>query len=144
MPFWIPLGQGDEYMFKFFMASMVLALMPLAVSAQQTNDAKQIAELREKLTRVGRGRDVVVTVTRRDGTKLKGYVKEIRDDGFDIVSMESGSSPAPITITYREVLKIVGKGINWKGGATKAGLIGLKTFKVMTVLLKGVNPQFPP
>jgi hypothetical protein len=110
-------------MFRFFAALISIALMSLAVSAQETNNAKQTAELREKLARVGSGRNVVVKVTRRDGTKIKGYVRQIRDDGFDVVSMERGSSPAPITITYEDVLKIEGKGINWKGGATKAGLI---------------------
>ena len=120
-------------MFKFSMALIFIALMVVTICGQQTNDAKQITALRDTLNRVGSGRDVVVTVTRRDGTKTKGHVKHIRDDGFDIVSWERGSRAAPITIHYDDVAKIKGNGFNWQRGA----MIGLKTFKIMTEVLRG-------
>ena len=112
-----------------------IALTAFPALAQGTNDAQKIAHVKTAVAKIGNGRKV--KVTRRGKPKVKGQIREIRDDDFEVISSENGSIGVAVHIPYSEVVTIKGNGVDWQDGSIRAGIFGLKALKVMGTLLKG-------
>jgi hypothetical protein len=72
----------------------------LAASPKQAQPA---AEIRAKVDRAGIGEKAKVTVWRRDGSKVKGYVAERRDEEF---VLRDRKTDAPTIVRYNDVTKL--------------------------------------
>ena len=95
-------------MIRKLLTAALVALVALA----QTNapalaaSKKQVlpdAEVRAKLERAGLGEKAKVTVWRRDGNKIKGYVAERRDTEFVV---RHRKTDAPTVIPYADVTRL--------------------------------------
>lgn len=122
-------------MSKFLPGLIWIAFTAFPAAAQQTNDARQIAEVKAAIAKIGTGKKV--HVTRRGKPSVKGAIRDIREDDFEVISTEDGSFGVAIDISYSEVVKIKGKGVDWGAGGIKAGVFGLKALRVMGIVLKG-------
>jgi CubicO group peptidase (beta-lactamase class C family) len=91
---------------KLLTAALValVALTQMAVPATATapKQAQPPAEVRAKIDRAGIGEKARVTVWRRDGSKLKGYVAERRDTEF---VLRDRKTDAPTIVQYADVTK---------------------------------------
>lgn len=123
-------------MYRLFAVLIGLAFLSTPILAQTSNDTDQIAAVRAAVTKIGTGKDSVVQVTLRGMPKVKGYISAIYQDRFEVVSTQNGSIGVEVTIWYEDVLKIKGQGIDWRSVGLKSGIIGLKAFKVMHIILK--------
>ena len=119
-------------MLKYLPVLILIALTAFPLLAQKPNDTPETASVRKAVIKVGKNANV--QVTRRGKPKVKGYINEIYEDSFEVISTENAST---VDIPYSEVVKIKGKGIDWRGGGIQTGMIGLKAFKVMGIILKG-------
>lgn len=104
-----------------------LALLP-SVYANETKtekEAKFAQKVKTEISKLGIGTDSKVKVKLKDGTKLKGYVSEINDEGFTVTDVNGKSTSIP----YNKA-KQVG------GGNTKLGIIiAVGIFAVLIILL---------
>ena len=123
-------------MLKVMAGFIGLAFLSIPILEQTSNDTDQIAAVKAAVTKIGTGKDSVVQVTRRGMPKVKGYISAIYQDRFEVISTQNGSIGVEVTIWYEDVLKIKGKGIDWRSVGIKSGIIGLKAFKVMHTILK--------
>jgi len=122
-------------MSKCLLGVMWIALGAFPAVAQVTSDAQKIAEVKTAIARIGNGMNV--NVTRRGKPKVKGKIREFRENDFEVISSENGSIGVAFHIPYSGVVKVKGNGVNWHDGSIRAGVIGLKALKVMGTLLKG-------
>jgi uncharacterized membrane protein len=87
-----------------------LAVIP-AIYANDTKAEKE-AKFAEKvkivINKLGVGTDSKVEVKLKDGTKLKGYVSEISDDGFVVTDANGKSTPVP----YPSPKQVKGNNLN--------------------------------
>ena len=125
------------FMFKFLLALIIVALITPFCPAQNSNDAQRIAAVKAAVAKIGTGKDARVQVIRVGQPKVNGFINDIRDDDFEVISSDNGSIGVTINISYSEVVRIKGKSIDWRNGAIKTSWFGLKAFKVMVVVLKG-------
>lgn len=131
-------------MSKFLVAVFYIAVAAVSVFAQKTNDAQQTAAVKAAVARIGARNNSLVQVKRFGKPKVKGSISEIREEDFEVISSENGSIGVAVSIRYDEVAQIKGKDVDWRNVGAKTSLLGLKAFKAIVVVLKGVNPQFPP
>lgn len=129
---------------KFLLAVFAIALTAVPILAQKTNDAQQTAAAKAAVAKIGARTNALVQVKRFGKPKVKGSISEIREEDFEVISSENRSIGVAINIRYDEVVKIKGAGVDWQNVGAKASLFGLKAFKVMVVVLNGMNPKFPP
>lgn len=100
-----------------------------AVFANETKTEKEVKfaqKVKTEITKLGVGIDSKVQVKLKDGTKLKGYISEVNDEGFVVTDKEGNATPVP----YNKA-KQVG------GSNTKTGLIiavGIVVFLVIIAL----------
>ena len=75
------------------------------VSARQQSDkpAPTVEQIRIQVTKLGVGEKARVTITTKDGSKIKGYVDRTGDEDF---SMRDRKTNASTTIRYADVQKI--------------------------------------
>jgi len=123
-------------MLKVMAGLIGLAVLSMPILAQTANDTDEAAAVKAAVAKIGSGTRSVVEVTRRGQPKVKGYINAIYEDRFEVISTQNGSIGVEVTIWYEEVLKIKGKGIDWRSAGIKSGIIGLKAFKVMHIILK--------
>ena len=124
-------------MCKFLAAVLFIALLSHTGLAQNQSDARQIAAVKAAVEKIGVGTTARVRVTVTGKPKIKGFINEIRDDDFVVISTEDGSIGTTINIRYSEVVKIKGKGVDWKNAGIRASIIGLKSLKIAADVLKG-------
>jgi hypothetical protein len=139
-----PVAAKEVFMLRFLLALIWIALIAIPALAQKTNDTHQTAAAKAAVAEIGARNNALVEVKRLGKSKVKGSISEIREDDFDVISSDNRSLGVVITIRYDEVAKIKGKGVDWGNAAAKAGWVGLKAFKVMVIILSGVNLQLPP
>jgi hypothetical protein len=86
---------------------VVLLLTPVAraFGAGQKNDQQPptIEQIKIQVARLGVGDKARATITRKDGTKTKGYVYTAGDDEFVI---RDRKTDAPTTIRYADVARV--------------------------------------
>jgi len=86
-----------------------LAAMPSAAAVaaagkkQAVSDAGLTEQVKVKVARLGVGDKARVTVRFKDGTKLKGYISQAKDEEFVV---RDRKTDAPSVVMYRDVAKI--------------------------------------
>lgn len=106
------------------------------VAAAQTDKEKRAAKrIRMRVVKIGVGQKARVKAHLRDGTEVKGYVKEIAEDKFSVVEETSGATR---DLTYLQVKSVEGGGLPT---AVKAPLIfaavGGISILLLALALKG-------
>ena len=81
--------------------TLLLILLPIAHVAAQTQT--KIEKAKKNVARLGVGSKAKATITRNDGTKLKGYVYGAGDEDFVI---RDRNTDAPTTVRYAEVKNV--------------------------------------
>lgn len=96
---------------SFILIGLVLNLTFYTTTARaNTSETDKEAKFAEKvklnIAKLGIGKDSKVQVKLKDGTKLKGFVSEIKDEYFVVTSEKDGQS-APIP--YSQVKQVKGR-----------------------------------
>ncbi|MGI8495433.1 MAG: hypothetical protein ACR2L1_09000 [Pyrinomonadaceae bacterium] len=55
-------------------------------------EAEFAAKVKANITKLGTGKDAKVEVKLKDGTKLKGYISEIKENSFVVVDDKTGNA----------------------------------------------------
>ncbi|HKC63418.1 MAG TPA: hypothetical protein VKB86_07265, partial [Pyrinomonadaceae bacterium] len=113
-------------MFKKLLAIALVTLM-LHVTYSQTalahgnpeKDARFTEKVKAGIAKLGTGKDALVKIKLRDGSKLNGYISEANEDNFVVVDQKTN---VPTTIPYPQVKQV--KGNNLSSGAWVAIGIG--------------------
>ena len=111
---------------SFALIGLILNLALYSTAKADVNlekDAKFAEQVKANIAQLGIGKDAKIKIQLRDGTKLKGYVSEAKDNSFILVSEDNGISKE---IPYPQVQKAKGK--NSKTGSrifAVAAVIGL-------------------
>ena len=79
--------------------------------ANTEKEAKFAEKVKANIAKLGTGKDAKVEIKLKDGTKLKGYVSEVKDSGFVLTNENTGISNE---IPYLQVKQV-------KGGNSKTG-----------------------
>ena len=95
-------------MIRKLLAAALVALVALTQTlppalAATPKQAIPAADVRAKVDRAGLGEKAKVTVWRRDGSKIKGYVAERRDAEF---VLRDRKTDAPSVVPYADVTKL--------------------------------------
>jgi hypothetical protein len=87
-------------------AGVPAAAAAAAVKGKKTQaerDAQTLEEVKVKVARLGVGEKARVTVKFKDGTKLKGYISQVKDDEFIV---RDRKTDAPTVVLYRDVARV--------------------------------------
>jgi hypothetical protein len=84
-----------------YLLTLILILTPIAHVAAQTQT--NLEKVRKNVAQLGVGSKAKATITRNDGSKVKGYVYSAGDEDFVI---RDGKTDSPTTIRYAEVKKV--------------------------------------
>lgn len=96
-------------MFRTLLSLLLVGLLmqglnSAPVMASQVNtEAQTIEKVRLKVAKLGVGDKARVTVRRKDGTKIKGFITQAGTDDFTVRDRQTGN---PTTIPYRDVAKL--------------------------------------
>ena len=95
---------------KYVSLTLVALLLNLALysttTASTVKDDKFAERVKINVAKLGTGKDVKVVVKLKDGTKLKGYVSEIKDSGFVVVNEKTKTD---IEVLFSEVKQVKGQ-----------------------------------
>jgi hypothetical protein len=83
--------------------ALAWAAPPALAASQAVRNPQTPEEVKIRINRAGLGERARVTVWRRDGTKLKGYVAERRESEFEL---RDRKTDAPTIIPYADVAKV--------------------------------------
>ncbi|MGI8555098.1 MAG: hypothetical protein ACR2LT_01925 [Pyrinomonadaceae bacterium] len=110
----------------------------IAAFAQTQNDtdSRLVLNVKNTVARVGTEPNRKIKITLKDGTKLKGYVTEIKDDYFTVLDTKSGKV---ISVQYSQVAEAKPKsssGIKKALGdaAIRAG-VGIAVITISTLII---------
>jgi hypothetical protein len=79
-------------------------LRAVAATKTQAGDEAQLSEqVKVKVARLGVGEKARVTVRFKDGTKLKGYISQVKDSEFVV---RDRKTDAPSVVLYRDVARL--------------------------------------
>ena len=119
---------------KMMSMLLVVLLVNLAVlssvyahDTKAEKDAKFTEKVKTNIAKLGVGVDSKVEVKLKDGTKLKGYVSEINEDGFVVTDTNGKSTP----VSYPQTKQV--KGNNLSAGVIFA--IGFVAVFVIALLI---------
>lgn len=73
------------------------------LKTQAEKDAQTLEQVKVKVARLGVGERARVTVKYKDGTKLKGYISQAKDDEFIV---RDRRTDAPSVVRYRDVARV--------------------------------------
>lgn len=102
----------------------LIALLLQAISAapiysqQTTAESQHIAKMKTRLGAIGVAEKKIVTVTQRDGAKLRGRVSEMKEDTFVITDDKTNAAS---TVAYSDVAQVKAK----SGGLSTLAKIGI-------------------
>lgn len=106
---------------KLVVMSLIGLLASLAVFADGSKKEKDFAEkVKTEIAKLGTGTDAKVSVKLKDGSKVKGYVKEVKDDGFVVINEKTG---AAVEVPYSQAKQV--KGNNLSTGVKVVLVIGV-------------------
>ena len=77
--------------------------------ANTEKDAKFAEKVKANIAKLGTGQDAKVEIKLKDGTKLKGYVSEVKDSGFVLTNENTGISNE---IPYLQVKQVKGNNLS--------------------------------
>ncbi len=108
-----------------------------AVAVAAATKPQTVEQVRARIDRAGLGEKARVTVWRRDGTKLKGYVAERRDADF---VLRDRKTDAPSIVPYADVTKVdINRGHSTARNVTLGVVIGATTFLTLVFLTIAAN-----
>ena len=133
---------------KYLTLTLTILIMNLffGISAfaqtQNDKDSRLVLNIKNTVAGVGTEPNRKIKITLKDGTKLKGYVTEIKDDNFVLVDKKKGKAAA---LRYSQVGKAKSDGFSKITAifvaAAVTGAVVLATYaafkKRMTILLIG-------
>jgi hypothetical protein len=96
-------------MFRTLLSLVLVCLLVLglnsapAVAAQASGEAQTVEKIKLKVAKLGVGEKARVTVRKKDGAKIKGFITQAGADDFTVRDRNSG---APTTILYTDVAKV--------------------------------------
>ena len=91
----------------------------LHVFAQTLTDSRDAEKVKAEVVKRGTNEKKRVRVKMLNGSKLKGYISQIGDESFTIISSKNKQ---PTVIAYRDAKKVEGGGL--PGGAKLGIIIG--------------------
>lgn len=98
-------------MLKRFLLMIVLVLVtnlavaPYTFAAENTEKEAKFAEkVKTEIAKLGVGTDAKIKVKLKDGTKLKGYVSEIKDNEFSVTDAKTGKA-TPVSYSHAKQVK---------------------------------------
>jgi sRNA-binding regulator protein Hfq len=104
-----------------------LALAPAALGANVSDKKREFVEkLKANIESQGVGEQSKIKLKLTNGTKIEGYISEINESGFTVVSKKDGKN---ITVAYPQVKQA--KGNNW----TAKNVIGIAILTGIFVVL---------
>lgn len=83
-----------------------------ATSGATTKEEKRRAlaeKVKLNIAKLGAGRDARVEVKLKDGTKLKGFISEIKEDYFVVTCADTGQST---TVAYSQTKQVKGNNLS--------------------------------
>ncbi|MDX6383331.1 MAG: hypothetical protein QOK48_904 [Blastocatellia bacterium] len=111
---------------KFLILAMATLLVQMTVPrvaiarTPSEKEARSAEKIKAGIAKIGTGKQAMVKVTLRDGTKLAGYLSEANEDSFVIVDPKLGVST---TVAYPQVKQV--RRNNLSGGAWAVIVVGL-------------------
>ena len=116
------------------MVQVTCASRAVVASTRAEKEAQLADKIKAGIAKLGTGKQALVKVKLRDGTKLAGYISEANENSFVIVDCKTGIST---TVAYPNVTQV--KGNNLSSGVWLAigigALIGIGL--LMAVALRG-------
>ena len=100
---------------KILSMTIVMLVMNWAIApsvfASDTpeKEAKFAEKVKAEISKIGSGPDAKVRVKLKDGTKLEGYVSEIKADSFTVVDKKSGNATS---VPYPNVKQVKGNNLS--------------------------------
>ncbi len=107
---------------------------PARAHSGQAGESRSAAKVKAKVAKLGTGEKACVEVTLRDRTKLRGYVREARDEEFVLV----GKSGAEARVPYSQVRRVCGRN-PWRGARAAIAIGGLFGLLTVSALLAGAS-----
>ena len=99
---------------------------------KEEKDAKFAAKVKSNIQKLGQGKDARVQGKLKNGTKLKGYVSQVNDDGFLVMNDVTGSATE---VLYSQTKQI--KGNNLSNGVWIAIGVGILVAIVAFIYFAG-------
>jgi hypothetical protein len=89
----------------FALVFLIVNLSSASAITQTQNDkeAELLRKVKINVAKIGTGRNAETLVSLKDGTKLKGYLVEIKDDGFVVIDKKTAASTP---VQYSQVSKV--------------------------------------
>lgn len=123
-----------KYLMGLFTGLLLLALVPQLAQASQSDSNAQsptIETIKSQVAKIGVGEKARATITKKDGSKTKGYVARADEEEFVIRDRKTDT---PTTIRYADVSKVERN----RGHSTAKHLaigVGIGAAAVITTLL---------
>ena len=87
-----------------------MAMVPFVFASDNAEkEAKFTEKVKAEISKIGSGSDAKVRVKLKDGTKLEGYVSEIKADSFTVVDKKSGNATS---VPYPNVKQVKGNNLS--------------------------------
>jgi hypothetical protein len=82
---------------------LCVVTQPVAAGKQDDKKPVTIETIKSQVAKIGVGEKAKATITKKDGTKTKGYIARADEDDFVI---RDRKTDAPTTIRYSDVAKV--------------------------------------
>ena len=103
-------------MFKKYLPIMLIVLvvnllrsLPVIATTKEEEAAKFAEKVKANVIKLGTGKDAKVEVKLKDGTKIKGYIRQIYEDSFVVIDDKTGASTE---ILYPQTKQVKGNNLN--------------------------------
>ena len=121
---------------KYISLTLIGLLLNLAFYSTAKADAEKDAKFAEKvkadISKLGSGRDDKVEIKLKDGTKLKGYLKSVRELSFILMIEETGATEE---IEYSQVRQVKDRNLS----ASKKFLLRVFIIGVLLIPIVGIG-----
>ena len=84
------------------------AAVPAFAKSDAEKEARRAEKVRTQLTKLGTGKDALVSLQLRDKTKLEGYISEAGAESFVVTDSAGRAS----TVAYPQVKKVQGNNLS--------------------------------
>ena len=82
---------------------LCITAQPAGASPQGDKQATTVETIKSEVAKIGVGEKAKATITKKDGTRTKGYIARADEDDFVI---RDRKTDAPTTIRYSDVAKV--------------------------------------
>ena len=107
---------------------VAVASVHAAGKTQAEKGARDAEKVKQAVAKLGTGEKARIKVKLKDNTKVKGYVSQIGDDGFQITDAKTG---AQTQVAYAQVKQVEGK--NFTTGQVIAISVGIAAAVVLVL-----------